>query len=438
MMIPRLALGTVQPAARTTWMARALMAVARQAGLQVQGFYSRAVFTPDCGAQLLTGRQTRHLDSWLMTDELCRSLFCENMRDADLGIVEGVYRQAMVNNRHGPALDTLCDWLELPQLVVLDVSRLSACRLPYPEFPVDGVFLDRVPNESAYRRWVVDIELFWRAPVFGGLLESAVPNRDVVIQSGSRLTDERLKRLCDDLASRLRWSELLALASRPMPLPATRWPWKPLCSGKRLVVAVAFDNAIQCYFPDTLDALEALGAELRTFSPLNDPELPQGTDLVYIGCGKVDQFAERLSANPCLRTALCRFARHGGRIYAEGGGAAYLCREVVINGKSFPMVGAFPATAHRMDRPREPRPVELPLRVDSWIGQSGDIIRGYLNPAWRFTPTPSVRELCSSMDLKGSFMACGNVIASRVHINFAARPVLLQRWLAVVSGMERS
>src|SRR5690606_21378146 len=93
-----------------------------------------------------------------------------------------------------------------------------------------------------------------------------------------------------------------------------------------LTVAVAYDEAFRCYFPDTLDLLEHLGATVVDFSPLRDEALPLGTDIVYFGCGHPERYAEALASNHCMMLAIREHVCAGRRIYAEGGGVAYLCQ----------------------------------------------------------------------------------------------------------------
>ena len=69
-----------------------------------------------------------------------------------------------------------------------------------------------------------------------------------------------------------------------------------------------------------------LGADLLEFSPLRDESLPANVDLVMIGCGHPDREAETLAGNHSLISALKHHVCKGRRLYAEGGGAAYLGR----------------------------------------------------------------------------------------------------------------
>src|SRR5262249_15234642 len=77
------------------------------------------------------------------------------------------------------------------------------------------------------------------------------------------------------------------------------------CRGRRRFrVAYAQDEAFGRYFPDTIEALEALGADLVEFSPLRDEGLPEGVGLVLIGCGVPDHYAEELASNLSMIAAL--------------------------------------------------------------------------------------------------------------------------------------
>jgi hypothetical protein len=53
--IPRIAIGTVQPAADSTAMVWALMDALAQVGVRVQSFQSHAYFSPRDGATAITG-----------------------------------------------------------------------------------------------------------------------------------------------------------------------------------------------------------------------------------------------------------------------------------------------------------------------------------------------------------------------------------------------
>src|SRR6185436_6363029 len=107
-----------------------------------QTFLSRACFTPHDGAVVITGNAPRHLDSWLMTPDVCRQAFLRKAATADLSIVEGRFDQALTQTIGG-SLDQLCEWLDLPRVAIVDVARLENCRLPARP-NADALLLDRV------------------------------------------------------------------------------------------------------------------------------------------------------------------------------------------------------------------------------------------------------------------------------------------------------
>ena len=123
-----------------------------------------------------------------------------------------------------------------------------------------------------------------------------------------------------------------------------------------LNIAVAYDEAFSCYFPDTLDVLESQGANVSVFSPLRSERLPDHTDVVYFGCGQPEDYVNELAANFCMKESLWNHVVSGGRVYAESAGLAYLCREMVMPcGHHWPMVGLLPALARRNPAPAPDR-----------------------------------------------------------------------------------
>ena len=195
-------------------------------------------------------------------------------------------------------------------------------------------------------------------------------------------------------------------------------------------MAVAFDDAFHCYFPDTSTCSKSHGATIRVFSPLRDECLPPDTDIVCLGCGSPQDYAEQLAANHCLVAAIKKHVCSGRRVYAEGGGLAYLCQHVeTADGRRSPMVGALRAIARRSAQRLAPDPIEITLAVDNWLGPAGTLLRGYRNNNWTLEPTGNLtrfaRETEAELDLVGRHQAIG----SRIHFNFAAQPRLLGGFL---------
>jgi cobyrinic acid a,c-diamide synthase len=194
---------------------------------------------------------------------------------------------------------------------------------------------------------------------------------------------------------------------------------------------VAYDEVFNCYFPDTLDLLELQGAKVCTFSPLHDEGIPDGADVVYLGCGHPENADARLAANQCMRTSLCEHVFAGGRVYAEGGGLAYLCESIDLgDGPLTPMVGLLPAIARlNLDAP-PPEPVAVTLAQGNWLGEGWSQLRGYLNRRWELIPTGHLTRYAAEdgheLDLVGAAQAVG----SRIHLNFAAQPEYLRAFFA--------
>ena len=90
-----------------------------------------------------------------------------------------------------------------------------------------------------------------------------------------------------------------------------------------------------------LEELERRGASLIEVSPLREAKLPE-IDALYMGGGFPETHAIALADNVSFRNSLFNAIQDGLPVYAECGGLMYLGKSLVLQGKTFPMVGALP------------------------------------------------------------------------------------------------
>src|SRR5262249_16471741 len=144
----------------------------------------------------------------------------------------------------------------------------------------------------------------------------------------------------------------------------------------RLRLGVALDEAFQFYYPDTLDALRVAGAEIVTWSPLEDARLPEG-DALYLGGGYPEVHAARLGADGAGRAAVRAFVASGGPVHAECGGLMYLADRLEDpDGGAHPMVGVLPVHVRMQPRRLTLGYREVHLETDTLLGPMGAMLRG--------------------------------------------------------------
>ena len=435
--MPRLAVGTVQRLADSQLVTWALMQALRRCGREIQHFASRTVL-PAQGAATITGYATRFLDSWVMSPDVCQSLFLRGTTECDLAIVEGAYVPRGATPTPGGCLDSLCQWLCLPRVVIIDVRQLSTCNLPEAPAGIEGVLLDRIGDEADLARWQTTFETIWGVPVLGALDECAAARS---FAEQLRPDEHPPAELCNEVgarfASRSKFERLATLADRSALAACADGGAYCLCRATgRLRIAVAYDRAFHGYFGDMLELLEQGGAEVVAFSPLADEALPEDIDLVYLGNAQIESHAEALANNQCMLMALRSW---GGAAYAEGGGLAYLCENFEdAAGRHHTLTAALPATA-RYYRSRGPaEPCELVLPRDSWLGAAGVRLRGYRPPCWQISLSPTA-GVVATPDESPSLLVRRGLVGSLAQINFAAQPELLSRFFSPArSGLRFS
>ena len=430
--LPRLALATPASGPEPSAASLAWLAGLTERRWRVQHFRSRACPTVMEAVGQVTGLAGRHLDAWLMPDPLCRELFAQGARQVDLALVEGTLeepseiRECSHYDRPG-GLRPIVEALDLPVVGLMACSSWRDFHLPNLAGPVDAVLLDGLEDPEDFEKFQRMVALTLKRPVLGAV--ESLPEVRALLRQAPRdrpLPEEVFRRLG---ASFLRFANLGAIRAlaRSRPFPGSICSEPSPCGQGRFRVAYAQDEAFGAYFPDTLEMLEALGAELVEFSPIRDESLPEAVDLVMIGCGFPDQHADALANNLSMIASLRSHVCRGQRIYSEGGGTAYLGRSMILDGgRQVAGAGILPFDAERLPNPHKPpNPVTRLLTRDCWLGPKGTVVRGYRSNRWKLRPGADPLDCPScfgSLSTTGDITFHHHAIGSLIHLHLGALP----------------
>jgi cobyrinic acid a,c-diamide synthase len=215
---------------------------------------------------------------------------------------------------------------------------------------------------------------------------------------------------------------LLELAAAAAPLDLAS-PANLKRSVRSVRVALAGDEAFCFYYPDNLALLEAAGAELVSFSPLRDAELPAEVQGVYLGGGYPELHAARLAGNTPMRQAVRALALQGVPLYAECGGFMYLCESLIdADGEEHSMVGVVPG---RCIMERELQAIgyrEVTCLRDTVLGPLGTVVRGHEFHHSRFEGAVVPAQAAFRVGERHVGFAHANVLTSYVHLHFGSNP----------------
>lgn len=316
--------------------------------------------------QHVTGRACRNLDSVLTSETYVQQCFARHTQGVDYALVEGVMGlfDGATGSDSTASTAHLALLLDLPVLLVIDCSRLSrsAAAIAHgyrsfdPRVKLAGVVLNRVGSDRHLELLKDALEPL-QLPILGVLRRQdniTIPDRHLGLVPTDEIT--QLDALIDRLATVgdtcFDWQNLMPLLEVKgeggkakgeglLPLTFNHAPF-PL----PLRLAVARDRAFSFYYPDNLEMLASLGAELVFWSPLSHPGLPEGVQGMYFGGGFPEVFAQHLAENHLARAGVRGAIQSGMPTYAECGGLMYLSQQIVdFDGQSWPMVGVIPTTA---------------------------------------------------------------------------------------------
>jgi cobyrinic acid a,c-diamide synthase len=312
------------------------------------------------------------------------------------------------------------------------------------ELRLTGVILNRVASERHYEMLREAIETSCKTKILGWLPAEpsiAIPERHLGLQGAAEKSAEGQKTAADALASLAEKyfdvDGLLELEcglemNGPGPARVVN-----LQSNDRVRVGVPSDHAFSFYYEDNLDMLREQGAEIVSFSPLNDASLPPDLDALYLGGGYPELYAEQLSGNRGMLEEVRAFAASGKPVYAECGGMLYLSERLNVGGESYAMAGVLPLTMQMTDKLVKFGYVTVELTEDCLLGRKGTVVRGH---SFHYSRIASQGEVKTSYHVQYSMSGKeelegfrhGNVLASYIHLHFRANPAIAENFVAAI------
>ncbi len=331
----------------------------RKKGYRIAPFKKGPDFIDAGWLTFAADRSCYNLDPFLMNRAQILESFVLHSEKADLSLIEGnrgLYDGLDLEGRCSTA--ELAKLLKTPVLIVLDVTMttrtmaavLTGCQVFDPDLNIAGVILNRVagPRQESLIRAAV--EKYCGIPVVGSVpkqKKDPFPERHMgLIPFQERDQAEKAvlwarETVKENLDLDKIWKMALMVEKLETHHKDRESESKRIRGHDAPRIGFIRDMSFWFYYPENLKQLEELGAVLVEIDAISDNELPP-LDALYIGGGFPETQAQPLADNQSFRNSLREEVENGLPVYAECGGFMYLGQSLLVNHKTYPMVGALP------------------------------------------------------------------------------------------------
>ncbi len=454
-MTPTIVLAGTRSGVGKTTIATGIMGALARRGLRVQPFKCGPDYIDPSYHRMACGMPSRNLDTWLLPHNTALELFGRAAQSGDVAVVEGVMGlyDGHANLTEQGSTAEVAKLLRAPVILIASaagVARSVAAEvLGFQQFDpsvnIAGVILNGIGSPRHLEFCKPPIEDATALPVLGYMPrrdDLRVPERHLglIPTVEGVVVEEWFDKLTAQVEQTIDLDRLLEVAQQadtPRAEPSA-FPAQPQPTKAR--IAVAQDKAFNFYYQDSLDLLEAWGAELVPFSPLADTALPEGVGGVYIGGGFPEIFAQELAANEGMKQSVRAAHTAGQKIYAECGGLMYLGESLTdFDGKPHRMVGLIPAKSSMSKGRLTLGYREAEALADGALLAEGERVRGH-EFHWSIADSPASPQQAAysvrSQDGRIEGFRSGNLWASYIHIHLGSLPRMAQRFVAECANVQ--
>ncbi len=291
---------------------------------------------------LASGRPCQNLDFGMCGEADAAWRLARAAEHSDLILIEGV--MGLFDGQ--PSAADLAVHFGVPVMALIDAGAMAqtfgavahGLATYRPGLPFAGVLANRVASarHANFLKDSLPAGMGW----FGALPKQAdsLPERHLGLLQAGEISDlsARLDGLADALADSATVDLPTAVKFPAAPPPEIA----PLLAGRR--IAIARDAAYGFIYPANLETLQALGAELRFFSPIAGDPLPE-CDAAWLPGGYPELHTTALHGQQPLWAQLRAHVAAGKPLLAECGGMMSLFDEIItLDGQAHCVGGLLP------------------------------------------------------------------------------------------------
>ncbi|MGD1099888.1 MAG: cobyrinate a,c-diamide synthase [Thermoplasmata archaeon] len=387
--VPRLVVSSYKGKGGKTLATMAILSALSRQGLKVCAFKNGPDFIDPSYHRAVLGTPSRNLDYVLMGPTVLERFYRYSL-GYDVAVVEGNHGlyDSMDGRTEVGSTAQMAKLLGAPVVVVLDGERLNRTVGALvrgltqfdPAVRLRGAILTNVvPRQFDRLTAIVEAE---GLPVLGILPRSEEVARGMEYRHlGLTPMEERrsgglVDLVREQLSPRVDAAQLIRVAregSESLPLRVPETP--PAKATGTARIGVVGGRPFTFYYPEMLERASQLGTVVF-IDPETDATLPP-LDLLLIGGGFPELYAEALERNRSLRSSVRQFAEQGGRVYAECGGLMYLTDSIVTSDGEFDMVGVIEGVTVHSKRPAAHGYATARVLRDIPIARAGTVLRGH-------------------------------------------------------------
>ena len=431
--IPRVVLaGTNSGCGKTTVTCAVLQALVNRK-LKVGAFKCGPDYIDPMFHSRIIGAKSSNLDLFFFQENTLKYLLAKNGADRDISVIEGVmgFYDGMSLTTTTASTYEVSQVTHSPVVLVVAAKGASLSVLATiqgfldfcPDNHICGVILNQctamtysVLAEEIETRFAGKVRPLGFLPV---MRECSLESRHLGLITAAEVQGlrEKLQILAAQAEQTVDLDGLLELAANAATISCETVNLPRQLEAVR--IAVAHDIAVCCYYEDGLAALRGMGAEIVSFSPLADKELPQNIQGLYLGGGYPELYAQRLSENTAMRASVKAALGRGIPCIAECGGFMYLTESIA----GFPMVGFLPGKSFDTGKLTRFGYVCLKANHDTLLCKSGEEICGHEFHHWDSEDTGnSFTASKASGKSWGCVHATDRLYAGYPHFHFYSNP----------------